>query len=61
KEMLDFDKYTEQNKCPENDVLCEEAVWLMQNLLLAEKSDMDDIAAAIEKIHKNADKIKEQK
>jgi len=61
KEMLDFDKYTDQNKCPENDVLCEEAVWLMQNLLLAEKSDMDDIAAAIEKIHKNADKIKRQK
>jgi dTDP-4-amino-4,6-dideoxygalactose transaminase len=61
KEMLDFDKYTDQNKCPENDVLCEEAVWLMQNLLLAEKSDMDDIAAAIERIHKNADKIKKQK
>jgi hypothetical protein len=33
----------------------------MQNLLLAEKSDMDDIAAAIERIHKNADKIKKQK
>jgi perosamine synthetase len=61
KEMLDFDKYVDQNKCPENDILCDESVWFMQNLLLAEKSDMDDIAAAIEKIHKNADKIKNQK
>jgi hypothetical protein len=59
-EMLDFDKYTEQNKCPENDVLCEESVWLMQNLLLAEESDMDDIVKAIERIHKNAEKIKKQ-
>ncbi len=57
KEMLDFDKYAEQNNCPENDVLCEEAVWLMQNLLLGTKSDMDDIANAIEKIHNNSDKI----
>jgi len=39
--------------------LCdEEAVWLSQNLLLAEKSDMDDIAVAIDKIQKNADQIK---
>ena len=50
-----------QNECPENDVLCEESVWLMQNLLLAEKSDMDDIATSIERIHKNAEKIKKQK
>lgn len=58
KEMLDFNKYTEQNKCPENDVLCEEAVWLMQNLLLGSQADLDDIANAIEKIHKNAGKLK---
>lgn len=29
---------------------CEEAVWLGQNLLLAERSDMDDIVDAIRKI-----------
>jgi dTDP-4-amino-4,6-dideoxygalactose transaminase len=57
KEMLNFDKYAEQNKCPENDVLCEEAVWLNQNLLLGSQSDLDDIANAIEKIHKNAGKL----
>jgi perosamine synthetase len=59
--LLDYRKYMERNQCPLNDRLCEEAVWFGQNMLLAEKSDMDDIAAAIEKIHKNADKIKNQK
>ena len=57
--MLDINKYNEQNKCPVNDRLCnEEAVWLAQSMLLGSKSDMDDIAMAIEKIHMNADKIK---
>jgi len=57
-EMLDAKKYYEVNQCPENDKLCSEAVWFTQNLLLAEKSDMEDIAAAIEKIQKSADLIK---
>ncbi len=57
-ESLDYGKYLERNECPANDRLCEEAVWFGQNLLLAERSDMDEIAAAIERIHKNADKIK---
>ncbi|HNR42456.1 MAG TPA: DegT/DnrJ/EryC1/StrS family aminotransferase [Bacteroidales bacterium] len=57
-EMLDYDKYMERNQCPLNDQLCEEAVWLMQNILLGDRSDMDDIANAIERIHKNAEKIK---
>jgi len=59
-EMLDYDKYMERNQCPVNDQLCEEAVWFGQNMLLAEKSDMDDIATAISRIYKNADKIKKQ-
>ncbi len=57
-EMLDYGQYMERNQCPMNDQLCEEAVWFGQNMLLAGKSDMDDIAMAIEKIHKNAEKIK---
>ena len=60
-EMLDYKKYMERNQCPLNDQLCEEAVWFEQNMLLAGKSDMDDIASAIERIHLNADKIKSQK
>ena len=62
KDLLDINTYNRQNECPENDRLCnEEAVWLTQNLLLAEKSDMDDIANAIEKIQKNAGKLKSAK
>jgi len=56
--MLDYKKYMEKNQCPANDQLCEEAVWLFHSMLITEKSDMDDIALAIEKIHKNAEKIK---
>jgi len=58
KEMLDINRYNEANQCPENDRLSGEAVWLSQNLLLGSKQDMDDIAVAIEKIHANADKLK---
>ena len=56
-EDLDFAAYLERNKCPENDQLCEEAVWLPQNVLLGSKEDMDVIAAAIKKIHGMAGEI----
>ncbi len=58
KEMLDYNKFAERNQCPENDVLCGEAVWFMHNLLLGDQSDMDDIVMAIEKIYNNAEKVK---
>lgn len=55
---LDYNKYAAQNKCPNNDILCnEEAVWLYQFVLLGSKADMDDIATAIAKIHKNAGQL----
>lgn len=61
KEMLDSKKYYAENQCPENDRLCnEEAVWFTQNMLLGDKSDMQDISDAIEKIQENAGKIKRQ-
>jgi perosamine synthetase len=61
REMLDFERYLEQNQCPVNDRLCnEEAVWIPQNVLLAARTDMDDIVRAIEKIHANAGAIKEK-
>jgi perosamine synthetase len=56
--MLDFAKYLENNYCPENDLLCKEAVWFSQNMFLGSKSDMNDIADAIEKIHLNAGKVR---
>lgn len=46
--------YEERNRCPANDKLCEEAVWLFQTMLLGSKSDMDQIAEAVRKIHRNA-------
>ncbi len=58
-EMLDYNKYMERNQCPLNDQLCDEAVWFFHNMLVAEKSDMDDIAGAIERIYRHADKIKD--
>jgi perosamine synthetase len=58
KKMLDFNRYVERNRCPENDRLCnEEAVWFSQTMLLASSNDMDDIYNAIEKVHKNSGKI----
>jgi hypothetical protein len=48
----------EENQCPISDKLCnEEAVWIPQNVLLAKKSDMNDIANAFEKISNNAEQI----
>lgn len=43
---VDYGKY----HLPEVEQACEEAVWLQQALLLAEKRDMDDVVAAVRKI-----------
>lgn len=58
KKELDIARYNQNNSCPENDKLCNEAVWFTQNMLLAEKKDMEYIAAAIRKTYQNADKLK---
>ncbi len=51
KEQLDYCRG--QIECPDNDLLCSEAVWLSQRLLLGTKEDIDDIANAITKIYEN--------
>lgn len=43
-----------RNRCPENDKLCEEAVWFTQTMLLNTRQDMEAIASAIRKISKYA-------
>jgi perosamine synthetase len=48
------DEWAERNRCPENDKLCEEAVWFMQNMFLGPRSDMDEIAEAVRKIQAHA-------
>jgi dTDP-4-amino-4,6-dideoxygalactose transaminase len=46
--------YADRNQCPANDKLCTEAVWFTQTMLLGPREDMDQIIAAIRKIHANA-------
>lgn len=46
--------WAERTRCPQNDKLCEEAVWFTQTMLLGTRADMDDIVAAIRKIHAHA-------
>jgi dTDP-4-amino-4,6-dideoxygalactose transaminase len=46
--------WEERSRCPANDGLCEEAVWLTQTMLLGPRQDMDDIAAAVRKIQASA-------
>jgi dTDP-4-amino-4,6-dideoxygalactose transaminase len=52
-----LDGYHDRNRCPANDQLCEEAVWFTQPMFLGTKSDMDQIAAAIRKIHAHAEAL----
>ena len=50
----ELSEYHERNQCPVNDRLCDEAVWLTQNMLLGPKGDMDQIAEAVRKIREQA-------
>lgn len=50
----ELNKWAERNHCPENDKLCEEAVWLTQTTLLGPRTDMERIAEAIKKIQRHA-------
>ena len=46
-ERLDYSSV----RCPHSDALCDQAIWLGQNLMLGTPADADDIAAAFEKVH----------
>lgn len=46
--------WAERTRCPQNDRLCQEAVWLTQTMLLGPRSDMEQIGAAIQKIRTHA-------
>ncbi|MGO8732968.1 MAG: DegT/DnrJ/EryC1/StrS family aminotransferase [Terriglobia bacterium] len=50
-------EWEERNACPENDKLCEEAVWFFQTMLIGPRRDMDDIAEAVRKIQKHAGEL----
>jgi dTDP-4-amino-4,6-dideoxygalactose transaminase len=53
----DLDSWRERSRCPENERLCSEAVWLTQTMLLGPKKDMDDIAEAIKKVQTHAPQL----
>ena len=55
---LDYNRYMEANHCPLNDQLCEEAIWIPQNVLLGDTNDMKQIGVAISKIYENAESLK---
>ena len=50
----EIEKYRDRNRCPVNDKLCQEAVWFTQTVLLGDRNDMDQIAAAVRKIQTHA-------
>jgi dTDP-4-amino-4,6-dideoxygalactose transaminase len=52
-----LETWWKNNHCPENDRLCGEAVWLTQTTLLGNRTDMDEIAAAVRKIKHHADAL----
>ena len=50
-------QYREENRCPSNDRLALEGIWLPQYVFLGDKQDMDDIADAVAKIHDHRDQL----
>ena len=40
--------------CPEAVAMCQESFWISHELMLADPADLDDFAAALEKIAANA-------
>ncbi len=53
----EIDRLVERTRCPQNARLCAEAVWLTQTMLLGPRADMDQIAEAIRKIQRHADRL----
>jgi len=52
-------RYREElHELPENEQLTREAVWFFQNMLLAERKDMDDIVNAVHKVYENRKQLK---
>ncbi|MBM3811428.1 MAG: DegT/DnrJ/EryC1/StrS family aminotransferase [Acidimicrobiia bacterium] len=52
-----LDQWEERNRCPANDALCEQAVWLTQTMLLGPREDMAQIAEAVAKVQRLAGEL----
>lgn len=51
--------WKERNHTPENEKLCQEAVWMSQSRLLGTKLDMEQVVEAVRKIQKHAGALRE--
>lgn len=49
-----LERYRRENHLPRNDELCATAFYLEQNMLIGEKSDVDDVLEAFNKVQMNA-------
>lgn len=49
-----LEKYRRQNHLAQNDELCATSLYLPQEALIGEKSDVDDVVEAFNKVQKNA-------
>ena len=49
--------WSEKNHCPVNDQLCTQGVWLTQNVLLGERTEMERIAASVDDIRKRSGQL----
>jgi hypothetical protein len=47
-----------QTNCPNSDIICEQSIWLGQNIFLGTRADMDDIARAFEKVFENREALR---
>jgi perosamine synthetase len=50
--------WEERTACPVNDKLCEEGLWFAQTMFLGTSTDMEQIAAAVQKMRKYADELR---
>lgn len=50
-------RWLEQNRCPVNDQLCQDAVWFSQHALLGDRAQMDRIVDTIRDIQKRAGEL----
>jgi hypothetical protein len=53
----DLAQWEERNRCPANDRLCAEAVWLTHPMLLGARQSIDHIVTAVRKIHAHAGQV----
>ncbi len=52
-----LENYRRENHLPRNDELCASAFYLEQNMLMGEKSDVDDVLEAFNKVQMNANAL----